>query len=114
MVWPVTWRANAAGGPAGHDGSHDVRAFQRAVIQREIRCVESLVMRQAILETDIKRTSMGHPRLGRHRTRGRIDAVAAAILAVGAATAMSPGRTASDYILHELYEAPHPERRTPR
>ena len=47
---------------------------------------QSLVMRQATLETDIKRTSMGHPRLGRHRTRGRIDAVAAAILAVGAAT----------------------------
>ena len=83
----------------------DVRAFHRAVLQGEMRGVESLVMRQAILETDIKRTAMGHPRLGRHRTRGRIDAVAAAILAVGAATALSPGRTASDYILHELYEA---------
>ena len=86
VVWPVTWRANAAGGTAGHDGSHDVRAFQRAVIQREIRCVASLVMRQAIKETDVKRRGMGHPSLGRHRTRGRIDAVAAAILAVGAAT----------------------------
>ena len=86
VVWPVTWRANAAGGTAGHDGSHDVRAFQRAVIQREIRCVASLVMRQAIKETDVKRRGMGHPSLGRHRTRGRIDAVAAAILAVGAAS----------------------------
>ena len=86
VVWPVTWQANAAGGTAGHDGSHDVRAFQRAVIQREILCGESLVMRQAIKETDVKRRRMGHPSLGRHRTRGRIDAVAAAILAVGAAT----------------------------
>ena len=86
VVWPVTWRANAAGGTAGHDGSHDVRAFQRAVIQREMRCVASVVMRQAIKETDVKRRGMGHPSLGRHRTRGRIDAVAAAILAVGAAT----------------------------
>ncbi len=86
VVWPVTWRASAASGTAGHDGSHDVRAFQRAVLQREMSCVESLVMRQAILETDIKRTAMGHPRLGRHRKRGRIDAVAAAVLALGAAT----------------------------
>ena len=84
--WPVTWRANAAGGKGGHDGSHDVRAFQRAVLQGEMRCVESLVMRQAITETDVKRAGMGHPSLGRHRTRGRIDAVAAAVLALGAAT----------------------------
>ena len=96
--WPMDWRSHGG----GQEGSHDVRAFQAPVLQGEIRCRKSLVLRQAIAESDVKRR-MGHPTLGRHRTRGRIDALAVAVLAVGVATDRPAARTASDYILHELY-----------
>ena len=101
VSWSMDWRSHAG----GQEGSHDVRAFQAAVLQGEIRCLESLVMREAIGESSVKRR-MGHPTLGRHRTRGHIDALAAAVLAVGAASNRSASRTASDYILHELYPLP--------
>ena len=66
------------------DGSADVRAFERAVIERRIRYAKGLhLMRHAISDSAIQRDSLGNPALDKARARGRIDVLQAAVLAVG-------------------------------
>ena len=78
--WPMEWRAQGS----GKDGSADVRAFQRAVHGGKLRPGESLLLESAIVESVIRYDGNGNPALDKGRAKGRIDALAAAVLAVGA------------------------------
>ena len=78
--WPVEWRAQGS----GRDGSADIRDFQREVLERRVKCRRSLLMEQAIRDSAVRRDANGNPALEKGRQRGRIDALAAAILAIGA------------------------------
>ena len=79
-VWPVEWRPVGA----GPNGGADIRAFQRAVISGELRPGESLLLESAITESIIHFDGNANPGLDKRRQRGRIDALSAAVLAVGA------------------------------
>ena len=79
-LWPVSWRAQGA----GKDGGFDVRAFQRAVLSGALRPGESLLLESAIAESIIHYDANGNPGLDKRRQRGRIDALSAAVLAIGA------------------------------
>ena len=81
--WPMTWRGQGAAAVA--DGSHDVRAFQRLVLREEIHTAPSLLMRNAIKESSIRRDGAGNPALDKARDHGRIDALSAAVIAAGLA-----------------------------
>ena len=76
--WPMTWRAAGA----GKDGSADVRAFQAEVLEGHVRSVPSVLMESAIAGSRI-RYEHGNPALDKRRQKGRIDALQAAVLAVG-------------------------------
>ena len=92
LPWPMVWRGQGASATA--DGSADVRAFQRAVAGREIRPVDGLLMRSAIRESALRYDGAGNPALAKDRTRGRIDALAAAVIAAGLAEQVRAGRIA--------------------
>jgi len=80
LPWPMEWRAQGA----GRDGSADVRAFQRSAEGGTLRPGESLLMRSAVAESELRFDGNGNPGLEKGRQRGRIDVLAAAVLAVGA------------------------------
>ena len=67
------------------DASADVRAFQKAVIDRRLRPGESLVLESAIAESALALDPAGNAKLDKGRSRGRIDAASAAVLACGEA-----------------------------
>ena len=77
--WPVEWRAMGS----GKDGSEDIRSFQRVVEGGELRPGESLLLTSAISESLLRYDGNGNPSLNKGRQRGRIDALSAAVLAVG-------------------------------
>ena len=78
--WQMDWRAQGS----GKDGSADVRAFQAAVESNTLRPGDSLLLNSAILESTIRYDNNGNPALEKGRAKGRIDALSAVILAVGA------------------------------
>ena len=85
--WPVEWR-RAGAGPHGFE---DVRAFQRAVLSRTLRPGHNLMLDSAILESTVEPDRNGNPCLDKRRQRGRIDALSAAVFAIGAGErAMAP------------------------
>ena len=94
LRWPMVWRGTGAHAKA--DGSHDVRAFQRRVLSRGFRMAESLLTVSAIKESSVRRDAAGNPALDKHRQRGRIDALQAAVIAAGLAEihGSKPKRTA--------------------
>ncbi len=79
--WPLVWRGTGAHARA--DGSHDVRAFQRAVLSETFRCPRSLLLEAAISESSIRRDEAGNPALSKARDKARIDALQAAVIAAG-------------------------------
>ena len=81
--WPMHWRGQGASATA--DGSHDVRAFQRAILSRRIACAPSLVMANAIAESSIRYDASANPALDKARSRSRTDALSAAVIASGLA-----------------------------
>ena len=83
VSWPMVWRGTGASSTA--DGSHDCRAFQRGVVSGRLRSAPSLLMMHAIAESSVTRDSGGNPKLDKARTRGRIDALQAAVIAAGLA-----------------------------
>ena len=106
IEWDVEWRRVGA----GMHGSADIRAFQAEVLEEHLRTRRSLLMDTAIYECNIGHDTTGNPGLGKSRTRGRIDALQAAVLAVGLGRRWrlrSPDRTIvrspHDYVLTELY-----------
>ena len=78
--WPMEWRAQGT----GKDGSADVRSFQKLIMNETLRPGHSLILTSAVRESIIRYDPNGNPALNKRRQKGRIDALAAAILAVGA------------------------------
>lgn len=66
------------------DGSADVLAFQRAVIAGKVRVSYSRLLESAIADSAIVRDAAGNMKLDKSRARGRIDALSAAVIAIGA------------------------------
>ena len=83
LRWPVQWRGQGASAKA--DGSHDVRATQRAVLSRQLRTTQSLLLESAIKESVIRRDGAGNPALDKARKCARIDALSAFVIAEGLA-----------------------------
>ena len=84
-LWPVEWR----GSGAGWHGFEDVRAFQKAVHDNRLRPGMNLFLSQACAESVIEPDRNNNPILEKRRKNGRIDALSAAILAVGAGDRLS-------------------------
>ena len=79
------------------DAAHDVRAFQRAVISGHLKLEESLMLESAITESALATDPSGNQKLDKARMRGRIDAAAAAVLAVGEASVRAHLKTSRRY-----------------
>lgn len=75
---PIAWR----GVGAGPDGAHDVEAFQRLILARQVRTAPSLLFASALAEARLEYAN-GNPRIDKSRKRGRIDLVQAAVIASG-------------------------------
>ena len=71
------------GASAKADGSHDVRAFQRAVMTEKIRVKPLKLWRSGLRWCELRTDEAGNPALMKSSKRGRIDVVSAAVLAVG-------------------------------
>ena len=77
-MWPVLYRPVGA----GPDGAMDVRAFQGEVYEAHLRMAPNLMMDSAVAESVVEYVN-GNPRLEKARQKSRIDALQAAVLAVG-------------------------------
>lgn len=88
---PVIWR-----GFGFRDGGEDVERFRRAVFDGRVRCAPSLLMRSALADAVCLRDPAGNAKLAKARSKGRIDAAAAAVIAVaeGARQMARPARQA--------------------
>ena len=80
VCWPVDFRRKGA----GKQGFVDIREFQRAAMTGGVQLSsDNLLFKSAVLEGRIVRDANGNASFEKKRTRGRIDPVDAAILAVG-------------------------------
>lgn len=88
---PFIWR-----GFGWKDGSEDIERFRRSVFDGEVKTVPSLLLRSAFAEAVTLIDPAGNAKLAKARSLGRIDAAAAAILAVaeGARRMARPARQA--------------------
>lgn len=88
---PFIWR-----GFGWKDGSEDIERFRRAVFDGEVKTLPSLLLRSAFAEAVTLIDPAGNAKLAKARSLGRIDAAAAAILAVaeGARRMARPERKA--------------------
>ena len=79
--WPMEWRAQGS----GKDGSLQTCVrFSVPWSPDVLRPGESLLLTSAITESVLRYDGNGNPALDKVRAKGRIDALAAAVLAVGA------------------------------
>ncbi|MFP4126846.1 MAG: terminase TerL endonuclease subunit [Alphaproteobacteria bacterium] len=74
---PIVWR-----GQGFKDGAEDVERFRRAVFESKVASVASLLLRSAFSEAVTLSDPSGNSKLAKARSKGRIDAAAAVILAV--------------------------------
>ena len=79
------WPLELVRSGSGPDGSAAVRAFQRAILTRTVRTAPNLSLASAIKESTLRRDGNGNPAVDSARSRGRIDVLSAAVLAIGAA-----------------------------
>jgi len=81
ILWPVQWRGLGHSHTA--DGSADVRAFQRLCLSKSVKTLRNLMMESAIKSSSLVRDASGNPKLDKRHHKGRIDALQAAVLALG-------------------------------
>lgn len=74
---PIVWR-----GQGFRDGGEDCERFRRAVFDGHVRCAPSLLMRSALADAVCLRDPANNLKLAKARSKGRIDAASAAVLAV--------------------------------
>ncbi|MEM6438552.1 MAG: terminase TerL endonuclease subunit [Pseudomonadota bacterium] len=74
---PVVWR-----GQSFKDGAEDVERFRAAVFDGRVSATPSMLMRSALADAVTVADVSGNAKLAKGRSTGRIDAAAAAILAV--------------------------------
>lgn len=94
----VFWRGQGASATA--DGSHDVRAFQKAVAGRELKTRGSVMLEAAIGSSVLRFDTAGNPALDKAANNARIDALSAAVIAVGIGALMQPARDERQTMLH--------------
>ena len=82
-IYARHWRGTGAGATA--DGSHDIRAFQRAILERKIRMRPSTMLESAIASSMLRFDKAGNPALDKASGNARIDALSAAVIALGIA-----------------------------
>ena len=68
---------------AGKDGSRDVRALQRLVLDGRLRMADSLALRTAVSNSSLRRDGNGNPGLDKATSKGRIDLLSALVIAAG-------------------------------
>ena len=68
----------------GPDGSQAVRCVSAAVLTGGLALRSNLSLASAIKESTLRRDANGNPAIDAARSRGRIDVLSAAVLAVGA------------------------------
>lgn len=88
----MEWRGLGAGATA--DGSHDVRAFQRAVASGALHSPRCTMARMAFAQAVLRRDLAGNPGLDKRHANRRIDAASAAVIAFGV-RAMAAARKVS-------------------
>lgn len=74
---PIVWR-----GQGFRDGGEDVERFRRAAYDGQIKALPSLLLRSAFADAVCLRDPANNLKLAKARSTGRIDAAAAAVLAV--------------------------------
>jgi phage terminase large subunit-like protein len=74
---PVVWR-----GMGWRDGSEDVERFRRAAFDGLVKSAPSLLLRSAFADAVCLKDPANNLKLAKARSKGRIDAAAAAVLAV--------------------------------
>ena len=79
------WRIDYRRVGAGRDGSRDVRAMQRLVLNRKLKLPDSLALVTAVSKSALHRDANGNPGLDKGENRGRIDLLSAAVIAAGLA-----------------------------
>ena len=79
VPWAVSFRHVGA----GRDGSRDVRALQRLVLNRKVSLVGNLALASAISSSAIRRDGNGNPALDKQKAKGRIDLLSAWVIAAG-------------------------------
>lgn len=86
---PVIWR-----GMGFRDGGEDVERFRRAAFDGQVQSAPSLLLRSAFADAVCLRDPANNTKLAKARSKGRIDAAAATVLAVaeGARIAARPKR----------------------
>ena len=88
-----------------------IEAVERAILERTIAVERNAMLRWAALGAVTIDDGAGNRKISKKKGLSRTDAMVALTMAMGYAAAVPPvpaTRTASDYILHELYEAPAP------
>ena len=92
LPWPIheklSWRGQGAGKVA--TGSRDIREFRNAVLGERIREAGTYLIESAIAESQLVYDDLGNPKLKRFRSRGKIDALSSAVVALGAAAEWKP------------------------
>lgn len=88
---PIVWR-----GQGFRDGGEDCERFRRAAYDGKVKSRPSLLMRSAFADAVVLRDPANNLKLAKARSTGRIDAVAATVLAVaeGARRMGRPARNA--------------------
>ena len=94
--WP--WFRRGTGASKHADGSHDIRAFQKAVLSGALRCRDNLCLEHAVCESDIRYDGAGNPALDKATHRSRIDALQAAVIAVGLGESLRSRKTTGAYL----------------
>ena len=79
------------------DGSEDVRAWRRALMERRVKVAPSLLLRSAMQEAMVQTNPAGDAKIakssqGGRRVRARDDAACAAVIAVGHGSRMPKAR----------------------
>ena len=88
---PFIWR-----GFGWKDGSEDIERFRRALFDGEVKVSPSLLLRSAFSDAIVIHDPNGNQKLAKGRSLGRIDAAAAALVAVAQGQRMkaAPARKA--------------------
>ena len=100
----IDWRGTGAASKA--QGSHDVRAFQAAVVDKSIRPGMNVLFPFALRNTTLRRDVAGNPALMKKTQKSRIDVLQAAVIAVGMSREWGVDGSAVDYfapVTHDTY-----------
>ena len=65
------------------DGSHDIRSFQTAILERRIVMRPTLMFAAGLAVATLRIDASGNPALAKFSHNSRIDLIAASVIAIG-------------------------------